>query len=159
MSSVSVSWDKDNLDKVMSKLEPTRIEGAARKGLDELVTYAEGQIGPNIPRNTGATAQALFTDVRGSGVNLTGIVGHPLAHMKVIEVGRKPGKFPPEEPIRLWAKEVLGKEDRSTVFLIRRAIARRGLWQPDGMQLFKKAAVLVGQRTGAVLKKYLDGLF
>ena len=49
-------------------------------------------------------------------------------YVKYIESGRKAGsKFPPIEPIREWAKKKLGKQDNSTIFLIRRAIAEDGI--------------------------------
>ena len=49
-------------------------------------------------------------------------------YVKYIESGRKAGsKFPPIKPIREWAKKKLGKQDNSTIFLIRRAIAEDGI--------------------------------
>ena len=49
-------------------------------------------------------------------------------YVKYIESGRKAGsKFPPIEAIREWAKKKLGKQDNSTIFLIRRAIAEDGI--------------------------------
>ena len=49
-------------------------------------------------------------------------------YVKYIESGRKKGsKFPPIEAIREWAKKKLGKQDNSTLFLIRRAIAEDGI--------------------------------
>ena len=45
-----------------------------------------------------------------------------------IESGREAGKkFPPIEAIRKWAKKKLGKEDNSTIFLIRRKIVEDGI--------------------------------
>ena len=49
-------------------------------------------------------------------------------YVQYIESGRKAGsKFPPIQPIAEWAKKKLGKEDNSTIFLIRRAIAEDGI--------------------------------
>ena len=49
-------------------------------------------------------------------------------YVKYIESGRKAGsKCPPIKPIREWAKKKLGKQDNSTIFLIRRAIAEDGI--------------------------------
>ena len=49
-------------------------------------------------------------------------------YVQYIESGRKKGsKFPPIEAIREWAKKKLGKQDNSTIFLIRRAIAEDGI--------------------------------
>lgn len=42
----------------------------------------------------------------------------------VLEYGRKPGKFPPVEPLERWA--MLHGMDRGTGFLIARKIAQRG---------------------------------
>ena len=49
-------------------------------------------------------------------------------YVQYIESGRKAGsKFPPIEAIRKWAKKKLGKEDNSTIFLIRRKIVEDGM--------------------------------
>ena len=49
-------------------------------------------------------------------------------YVQYIESGRKAGsKFPPIEAIRKWAKKKLGKEDNSTIFLIRRKIVEDGI--------------------------------
>ena len=49
-------------------------------------------------------------------------------YVQYIERGRKAGsKFPPIEAIRKWAKKKLGKEDNSTIFLIRRKIVEDGI--------------------------------
>lgn len=48
----------------------------------------------------------------------------------VIEYGRRPGSFPPKEPIVRWIQRRLGKsekEARRLSFIVRRAIAVRGL--------------------------------
>ena len=49
-------------------------------------------------------------------------------YVHYIESGRKAGsKPPPIEAIRKWAKKKLGKEDNSTIFLIRRKIVEDGI--------------------------------
>ena len=49
-------------------------------------------------------------------------------YIQYIESGRRKGaKFPPVEPIVRWCKEKGIPSDNSTIFLIRRAIARDGI--------------------------------
>lgn len=49
-------------------------------------------------------------------------------YLTYIESGRRPGaKFPPVEPIVRWARKRGIPTDNSTIFLIRRAIARDGI--------------------------------
>jgi len=51
-------------------------------------------------------------------------------YASIIELGRRPGKFPPPGVLRGWITRRLGKteaEARAMEFVVSRAIARRGL--------------------------------
>lgn len=60
-------------------------------------------------------------------------------YVQYIENGRRPnGKFPPVEPIVRWARSRGIPTDNSTIFLIRRSIARDGVKpRPFVEQFFK----------------------
>ena len=63
----------------------------------------------------------LFGDVGTMGrVYVSGV-----PYAQTMEVGRKPGTWPPIEPLRRWAHLVLG--DESAGFLVARAIFKRGI--------------------------------
>jgi len=63
------------------------------------------------------------------GRRVVGTVGTALAYGEVVEMGRKPGSFPPVAPIELWARRKLKvtKEDsRSVAYAIAMKIYRKG---------------------------------
>ncbi|CAB4199379.1 hypothetical protein UFOVP1336_32 [uncultured Caudovirales phage] len=59
-----------------------------------------------------------------------GATGGASLYAEFVELGRKPGKFPPIEPIRKWVRRVLritGESNiRSVAYLVGRKIARQG---------------------------------
>jgi hypothetical protein len=59
-----------------------------------------------------------------------GATGGASLYAEFVEHGRRPGKFPPVEPIRTWVRRVLGitgaAKIRSVAFLVARKIARNG---------------------------------
>lgn len=58
-----------------------------------------------------------------------GVVGPAQTYADIREVGRRPGKMPPNEPIELWVKRKMrpAKDKlKSTTFLVRRKIGRQG---------------------------------
>ena len=58
------------------------------------------------------------------------LVYNVASYASVIEKGRRPGKFPPKEVIVRWIQRRMGKslkEAQALAFVVRRAIARRGL--------------------------------
>src|SRR5687768_99335 len=44
----------------------------------------------------------------GRGMTIRGRVGSPLAHVAVIERGRRPGKMPPVDALELWVRRRMG---------------------------------------------------
>jgi hypothetical protein len=88
----------------------------------------------------GATShlrQSITHAVTGSGVSMVGRVYSQDRPIKVasVETGRKAGTMPPRAPIELWVRRKLGITDPRVVFLIQRAIGRRGT---KGAQMFAK---------------------
>ena len=76
---------------------------------------------------TGQLRQSITHQVSGSGIMIEGRVYStdvPIKTMSV-ESGRAPGRMPPYAPIALWVARKLGG-DESVIYLVRRAIGRRG---------------------------------
>jgi hypothetical protein len=83
----------------------------------------EGALG-----GAGGLKGSVFAELRGSPFREL-VAGWSAAYADYVVRGRRPGKMPPEAPIALWVQKVLevGESDLATaVFLVRRAIGRRG---------------------------------
>lgn len=107
---------------------------AMTKSLDVL----EGNIAAETPVNSGMLRGSIAKQITGQGVNLTGEVATPLMYGLPVETGRKPGRRPPKDAIKLWVIRKLGltgREADSAAFLIARAIGRRGT---KGAFMFQK---------------------
>ena len=102
----------------------------------------EADVVQGTPRGVGGAAGlagSIFGEVQHSGVSVRGIVGTPVAYGDVVELGRRPGSFPPVAPIALWAERKLGvsaTEAESAAFLIARKIFHRGT---EGAYMFRNA--------------------
>ena len=79
---------------------------------------------------TRATANGLYAEVSRSGFEIEGAVGSRGRGALYAHDGRRPGKWPPDAPIREWLRVKKGvapgpELDRAT-YLLRRKIGRRG---------------------------------
>jgi hypothetical protein len=97
----------------------------------------EAAVVGHTPVNTGALRGSIGTKVAIGASAVMGEVFTPLdpIYGQPVEFGRKPGKRPPTDAIKLWVVRKLGlsgKEADSAAFLIARAIGRRGT-QPAKM--------------------------
>lgn len=91
---------------------------------------ARGSIGSEIQRGVAA----------GRG-QIVGVVGSPLAHVGVLERGRRPGqRMPPPDALELWVRRRLGVRDveeaQQVAWLVARAIGRKGI---KAVRMFEKA--------------------
>lgn len=99
--------------------------------LDAYHITISGSIGINKKTNTNTLKESnLYKDASvqalESGNDI--IVNLLLNDYEVyVENGRKSNKFPPVEPIVRWAKRKGLPTDNSTIFLIRRSIAEKGI--------------------------------
>jgi len=95
-----------------------------------VIAAAEQLIAGNTP--TGATGNlrgSITSEIRGTPLDLAGEIFTPLLYGEPVEYGRKPGRPPPSDAIRVWVVRKLGlegKEADSAAYLIARAIGRRG---------------------------------
>ena len=154
---IEIEIDLQKFAAALAKLDPATLNQRTRAALQESISYIEALVVNAIPVNTGNTRQGVFTDVRGQTLaSLRGIVASPHKHALVLERGRTPGKrMPPEGPIALWALRKLGVNDAGVVFLIRRAIGRRGL---PALKMFENAALKAPPIVEAIFAKHLRAL-
>lgn len=72
---------------------------------------------------------SIFSAVRGTGLNLHGVVASNSVYAEPVELGSAP-HWPPPGPIELWVQRVLGvsdaKEIRRTAYVISRKISKTG---------------------------------
>lgn len=85
----------------------------------------------NTPTDSGLLLNSIGTKVIFGASAILGSVTTTLdpIYGEPVEYGRKPGKMPPSDAIKLWVIRKLGlsgKEADSAAFLIARAIGRRG---------------------------------
>jgi hypothetical protein len=83
---------------------------------------------------------SVFTELRGRPAERSQIIGSPLVYGPVLEVGRRPGKRPPFQPILLWVRRKLGLQGHlasQAAFLVARKIGARGY---PGRFMFQRAA-------------------
>lgn len=140
----------ETLEHVSERILAERLSAAMVEATD----YLKVLVVAGTPLDTGGTAGRIFTQINGTGINLSGIVASPDKHFYNLEYGRQPGaKMPPEEPIRLWA-ERHGIEGKSAVYLIRRAISRRGI---APLHIMQRAAEHTSE-VYSIFEKHFNGL-
>ena len=117
-----------------------------RIAMRKSVTTIEAKAKPLTPVFRGRLRQSIVSEVRGTGVEITGIVGSSLkneVYPSVIEYGRKPNsKAPPAKALERWVWLVLKppkKMVRSVAFVVARAIGKRGFKnKPKGYRMLQK---------------------
>jgi len=102
---------------------------------------------------TGNLVDSMFSEAAGADGKAVVRV-FAAAYFRYVEVGRSPGaRMPPEEPIRQWLR-VRGI-DESKQFVIRRAIARRGI---KGVHIVNPTIEEINQRFLPKYSKQLANL-
>lgn len=96
------------------------------KGMDKGLDILEDAIVVRTPSNQGILRGSIATDIYGEGAAIVGEVFTPEKYGAAVEFGRKPGKWPPRDAIKLWViqKQIAEdeKEADQIAFLIARAI-------------------------------------
>lgn len=110
------------------------------KSMREGVSKMEKDVKARTPVGAvGALRGSVFSEIRGRGLNLHGIVSSPSAYAEAVEVGQEP-HFPPPEPLEAWVKGVFGltnkRQIRRVAYAIGRAISRFGV---EGRFMFRNA--------------------
>lgn len=87
----------------------------------------------------GGLRGSIFSEETVTGDTIRGIVSSPLPYASVVELGRRPGKMPPVQPILDWVEHKLGLRDRaaeSAAWAIAKKIQRKGT---AGARMFGRA--------------------
>lgn len=108
------------------------INRSGRRIMAASLSHFEEQVSGETPVNFGILRAGWATEMFGipAGVLFEGKVVNATLYGEPVEVGRRPGKWPPRGPIELWVIRKLGKpageESRSVAFLIARKIGMKG---------------------------------
>ncbi len=121
---------------VVAEFKPVR--DAVQRVLLRMETEARRKAKPH-GVDTGTLARSIMSNLNPPMTPIGGSVFTTNRLAPVIEVGRKPGRMPPVDPIARWAKR---HGIDAAPFVLARAIGRHGT---KGLYMFK-AALAVGQR-------------
>ena len=138
---IEAKLDVDGLLEMARKFPDIVREETTRK-LRVITARLEKDVVENTPAGVGGAAGlrgSIAGRVESSGQSIQGIVSTGMPYGEVVEVGRRPGSFPPVAPIALWAERKLGvfdHEAESVGFLIARKIFKVGT---KGAHMFEKA--------------------
>ncbi len=130
---VNVEVTLRGLNQYTKRLDPAVLNQRARESLQDCLNELKRLVVRDIPYASGQTRETIYTEINGTTLqDLNGIVASPESHFRILEYGRKPGaKMPPDEPIWDWMGEkgieAEDGDDKAALFLIKRAIGRRGL--------------------------------
>ena len=124
-----IQIDRKQYDALLKRLQPNRladpIKAGMKDGSGEVIEEVKRILTP--ARDTGQTAGSYVSDFRGSNLGtLQGRIYSDKISAETLEVGRKPGSFPPVDAIAAWARRKLGIGDRGIAFAIARAIGKEG---------------------------------
>ncbi len=112
-------------------------EEEMRKGLELVMMWLWRKVIEKTPTFTSVLRGSIKPQLRGKGIDMRGVVGTPSKYALPVENGRKPGKFPNLDAIRLWVNQKLGKNDEKVVYLIARKIQKVGI---PPVEMFKRTA-------------------
>ena len=107
------------------------------------MTSAQMLLETDVAANTPVNFGTLRTGIHGKVINafhgIVGVEGAGTKYGDIIEMGRRPGKMPPEEPLLLWVRRKINpdpKELKSITYLVRRKIGKEGFL---GKHMFQNA--------------------
>ena len=135
---------RGNFFKLSAKV-PEIAEKEMRIAMEKSVNLLHSKIVPKTPVDQGITRNSIMTMIQGKGIDIHGTVGSPLKHILPLEHGRKKASMPPVDVLTRWFQHKglspeQGRTIRQSVFLIARAIKRRGFkGRPDGWRMFQDA--------------------
>lgn len=124
-----------------------------RRSINESLILLQAEIRKNTP--VGVTSnlrtginRRLISNRKGE----VGVIGPAQTYADIREVGRRPGKMPPNEPIELWVKRKLRPTKdklKSATYLVRRKIGRQGY---RGAFMFRNAENKLRSRVLKILR-------
>ena len=141
MEMASYYLDGSDVERMAEKYPDVFVEETT-KVLRLVTARLEPEVSRRTPRGVfGASglAGSIFGEVVNLGEKIGATVGTSSPYGAVVELGRRPGKMPPIDPLALWAERKLGvsPDDSAHVgFLIARKSARKGT---SGAHMFERA--------------------
>lgn len=131
-------------------LDGLKLDQRQRAAMQESLGYLQSEVRAGMPVDLGIGRGSVFTEIRGSTVNMRGIVGSGQIHVAVLEKGRRPGATPPPVgPIASWLSRNGG--DARLAFVVARSIGRRGT---KAHRMFKNAIERGGGRVEAIFQRH-----
>lgn len=139
--SLSVIVDHRAIQQLAHRLSEQQVRRRARAALTESLEYLRGEIRDGMSEDTGRSKESLVVDVRGRQLeNLTGSVvsrGERVDAIMAMEYGRRPGAtMPPPHVLSGWAGRHGIPTDEGTLYVLARAIGRKGI---PARHMFEKA--------------------
>jgi hypothetical protein len=126
MADFEIAVDLRSALAAMEKVSPAQVERRTRNAMEESLSWAQSEVRAGMVVDTGLGRGSVVTEMRGAGVDVRGRVYSPLAHVVVMERGRRPGAaMPPLAPIRRWLER--HGMDGGLAFVVARNIARKGM--------------------------------
>lgn len=126
-----------------------------KKFYEEMTSLGLRKTVAGTPVFSGNLAGSEFREIRGSGLDLHGIIATPIIYARPIETGEFPS-FPNVAGMHDWVRLQLGitdpKEIDKVTFLVARAIAqRKGFKKAHWM--FRNAYIFLKQKAQGILNK------
>jgi hypothetical protein len=145
-----------NVKAAYASLDPDVYAKRMRAGMGEATTYLKGLVQVETPVDEGILRGGIFTDIRGEGIGIHGIVapgGGSRDYAAVVENGRRPGaRMPPPQALRNWLRHHGLPE--SMAFVVARSIARKGT---KGAHMFAKAQITGAVTATGIIARHLRG--
>lgn len=112
--------DRDSV-RILDKHMTNAMDGSLNWLLDRITTET--------PVNFGLLRGSFGTEIHGTPFDMTGIVGTALIYGLPVEMGRKAGRMPPVDAIKLWVVRKLGLKGQAAdqaAWAIAISIGRKG---------------------------------
>lgn len=122
----AVSVEVVNIERLGRALSPGIIDGPMRDLLGKSAREGLRSAHAAAPRDTGALRRSLSAETHPLQARV--YTRRPAAYFPVMEFGRRPGaKMPPPQQLRGWARRHGFPTSPGALFVLARAIARRGI--------------------------------
>lgn len=133
---------------------PQTVERELRRTLEGDVLILEGAAAERAPVNVGTLRGSIQSEVRGSGVTLTGRVWTPMLYGPPVEVGGRP-HWAPLRAIQAWAaRRIGGPSSNKVARAVWVAISKAGTKaQPFFGPAWKASRGVIEQRHVAMLRR------
>lgn len=107
-------------------LEPAVVLREVQKAIETTAKVAQRTAKGEVPRDTGALGRAIALETQPLQAKV--FINRPVVFALVMELGRRKGApMPPPAKLSAWARRHGIPTDRGTLFVLARAIGRRGI--------------------------------